>query len=49
MSVSTSKLILRIVIMIWSLSLGRSLLIMIGGNKLFKKASKGSCTIKEKA
>ena len=44
MSVATSKLILRIVIMIWSLSLGRSLLIMIGGNKLFKKASKGEKT-----
>ncbi len=44
MSVATSKLILRIVIMIWLLSLGRSLLIMVGGNKLFKKASKGEKT-----
>ncbi len=44
MSVATSKLILRIVIMIWSLSLGRSILIMLGGNKLFKKASKGEKT-----
>ncbi len=44
MSITTSKLILRIVIMIWLLSLGRSLLIMIGGNKLFRKASKGEKT-----
>lgn len=40
-SISTSKLILDAILVIWFLTLGRSIVIMIGGSKIFKKAHKG--------
>ena len=43
MDVMSRILLLRVLIVIWSLTIGRSLLIMLGGN-LFEKAAKGKKT-----
>lgn len=44
MSLTTTSKVLTIVLIIWLLTLGRSLLIMIGGSRIFKKASKNEKT-----
>ena len=44
MSITTTKLVVIILISIWLLTLGRSLLIMLCGKNIFKKASKGEKT-----
>ena len=44
MDISTSRMVLSILVAIWFLTLGRSIVIMIGGRKIFKKASKGEKT-----
>ena len=41
---TTSNKVVIIIIIIWLLTLGRSLIIMCGGNKLFDKALKGEKT-----
>lgn len=38
---TTSNTVVTILIIIWLLTLGRSIIIMMGGNKLFDKAQKG--------
>lgn len=38
---TTSNTVLIVIVAVWLLTLGRSLLIMCGGNKLFEKALKG--------
>ena len=44
MSVTTTKTVVLVLIIIWLLTLLRSFLIMICGSKIFKKASKGEKT-----
>ena len=44
MSLTTTSKVLTIVLIIWLLTLGRSLLIMIGGSRIIKKASKNEKT-----
>lgn len=44
MTITTSKLVVTILTIIWLLTLGRSILIMICGKNIFKKASKGEKT-----
>ena len=41
MSIATSKMLLTIVLIIWLMTLGRSVTIMIGGSDIFRKASRG--------
>ena len=40
MSITTSRTAVIIIIMVWVLTLGRSVIIMFGGNNIFKKAYK---------
>ena len=42
MSITTSKTILTVVLIIWLFTVFRSITIMIGGKKIFEKASKGA-------
>ncbi len=44
MSLTTTSKVLTIILIIWLLTLGWSLLIMIGGSRIFKKASKSEKT-----
>ena len=44
MSLTTSAKTIFIITIIWMLTLGRSLVIMLGGKRIFKKASKGERT-----
>ena len=44
MTITTTKLVVTIIIIVWLLTLGRSLLIMLCGKNIFIKASKGEKT-----
>ena len=44
MSLTTTSKVITIVLVIWALTLGRSIVIMLGGKKIFKKASKSEQT-----
>ena len=44
MSYTTSTLVLKIILVVWIITITRSVLVMIGGGSIFRKANKGEKT-----
>lgn len=44
MSYTTSTLVIKIILVVWILTISRSILVMIGGSSIFRKAHKGEKT-----
>ena len=45
MSYTTSTLVLKIILVVWIITITRSVLVMIGGGSIFRKANKGEKTV----